>query len=153
MSLYRTTGGRSVGTLVAVGVVALLIGGVAGYLIGHAGPTSPTLRDGLASVQKTIRPAFDGVELIAVEYPIGVKDGKVVVPAQLQGAKDQLGKVRDAFGRAQADLAVLDPTGTAKAASDLDQLQARLAALAPEAEVAALVAAIEADLRQAARLS
>src|SRR6185369_4638039 len=60
MSLYRTTGGRS------IGVVALLIGGVVGYLIGHAGQSSPTLTDGLANVQKAIRPAVDGIELITV---------------------------------------------------------------------------------------
>ena len=153
MSLYRTTGGRSVGAIVAIGVVALLVGGVAGYLIGRAGQSSPTLTDGLANVQKTIRPAVDGIELITVEYPIGVKDGKVVVPAQLQGAKDQLAKVRETFDQAKADLTVLDPDGTAKAARDLDQLQAKLEALAPEAEVAALVQTIGADLRQTARLS
>jgi len=152
MSLYRTTGGRSVGAIVAIGVVALLIGGVAGYLIGHAGQSSPTLTDGLANVQKTIRPAVDGIELITVEYPIGVKDGKVVVPAQLQGAKDQLAKVREAFTSAQPQLTVLDQAATAKAAADLDQLQAKLEALAPTADVTALVTQVESELRQLARL-
>ena len=47
-------------------------------------------------MQSKIRPAVDGVSLIAVEYPIGVKDGAVVEPAQLQGAKDQLARVEGA---------------------------------------------------------
>src|SRR4029077_2810914 len=92
MSLYRSPARRSVRALVGVGGVALLVGGAVGYLIGHGGQSSPTLTAGLAQVQKTVRPAVDGIELVGVEYPIGVKDGKVVVPEQLQGAKDQLAK-------------------------------------------------------------
>jgi hypothetical protein len=152
MSLYRSPGGRSVGALVAVGVVALLVGGAVGYLIGHSGQSSPTLTAGLAQVQKTVRPAVDGIELVGVEYPIGVKDGKVVVPEQLQGAKDQLAKVREAFTSAQPQLTVLDQAATAKAAADLDQLQAKLEALAPTADVTALVTQVESELRQLARL-
>ena len=104
-------------------------------------------------MQKTVRPAVDGIELIAVEYPIGVKDGTVAVPAQFEGAKDQLARVRAAFGKAQPDLTLLDAAATAKAASDLDQLQTKLEALAPTADVTALVTQIEAELRQLARLS
>ena len=75
------------------------------------------------------------------------------MPAQLQGAKDQLARVRESFADAQPDLVVIDPDGTAKVAADLDQLGAKLEALAPEAEVLALVAGVEADLRAVARLS
>lgn len=153
MSLYRSPARRSVGAMVAIGVVALVVGGLAGYLIGSNGQSSPTLTDGLANVQKTIRPAVDGIELVAVEYPIGVEDGKVAVPAQLEGAKDQLATVRAAFAKAQPDLTVLDAAATAKAARDLDQLQAKLEALAPTADVTALVTQIDAELRQLARLS
>jgi hypothetical protein len=152
MSLYRSPRRRSVGALVAVGVAALLVGGVVGYLIGHRGQSSPTLTDGLAQVQKAVRPAIDGIELVAVEYPIGVEDGKVVEPAQLQGAKDQLAKVRDTFTSAQPQLAVLDQAAAAKVAADLDQLQQQLEALAPTAQVTALVTQIESELRQLARL-
>ena len=61
MSLYRSPARRSVGAMVAIGVVALVVGGLAGYLIGSNGQSSPTLTDGLASVQTTIRPAVDGI--------------------------------------------------------------------------------------------
>ena len=61
--------------------------------------------------------------------------------------------MRAAFAEAQPDLAVLDPAATAKAARDLDQLQAKIEALAPTADVNALVTQIEAELRQLARLS
>jgi hypothetical protein len=152
MSLYRSPGRRSIGALVAVGVAALLVGGVIGYLIGHGGQSSPTLTAGLAEVQKRVRPAVDGIELVGVEYPIGVQDGKVVEPAQLQGAKDQLAKVREAFTSAQPQLQVLDRAAAAKVAADLDGLQAKLEALAPTAEVTALVAQLEDELRQLARL-
>jgi hypothetical protein len=153
MSLYRSPARRSIGTMVAIGVVALLVGGIVGYLLGANGQSSPTLTGGLARVQATIRPAVDGIGLIAVEYPIGVKDGKVAVPEQLQGAKDQLAKVRATFARAQPDLAVLDPAATTRAADDLAQLQAKIDALAATAEVSALVSRIETELRQLARLS
>jgi hypothetical protein len=152
MSLYRSPGRRSIGALVAVAVVALVVGGVVGYLIGHGSPSSPTLTAGLTELQQTVRPAVDGIELVGVEYPIGVRDGKVVEPAQLQGAKDQLAKVREAFTSAQPQLQVLDQAAAAKVAADLDALQAKLAALAPTAEVTALVTQVENELRQLARL-
>lgn len=153
MSLYRNPSKRPV---VAIGVsllIGLVLGGVIGYLVAGAGEESPSLTQAIADVQADVRPAIDGIELVAVEYPIGVKDGQVVVPEQLQGAKDQLARVRETFDGAKADLTVLDPDATAKVATDLDQLQAQLEALAPEAEVAALVKTIEDDLRNAVQLA
>jgi len=153
MSLYRSPGGRSWGLIAIALVVGLVIGGVAGYLGGQAGQETPSLSKGLEQVQSKIRPAVDGISLISVEYPIGVRDGAVVVPEQYQGAKDQLARVRESFTDAQPDLVVIDPDGVAKVQADLDQLGAKLEALAPVAEVDALVTGIEAELRSVARLS
>jgi hypothetical protein len=153
MSLYRSPGRRSWGLVALALVVGLVIGGVAGYLGGQAGEESPSLGKGLEQAQETIRPAVDGISLISVEYPIGVRDGTVVVPEQLQGAKDQLARVKESFADAQADLVVIDPDGTAKVAADLDRLGAKLEALAPVEEVDALVTRIESELRGVARLS
>ncbi len=153
MSLYRSPARRSWGLVALALVVGLVIGGVAGYLGGQAGQETPSLSKGLEQAQKTIRPAVDGISLISVEYPIGVKDGAVVVPEQLQGAKDQLARVKESFADAQPDLVVIDPDGTAKVSADLDQLGAKLEALAPVAEVDALVTTIEGELRGVARLS
>jgi len=153
VSLYRSPGRRSYGAIVAALVVGLVIGGIAGYLGGKSGQESPSLAKALEHTQASIRPAVDGISLIAVEYPIGVKAGKVVVPEQLQGAKDQLARVRESFAAAKPDLVVIDPDGAAKVSADLDTLGAKIEALAPEADVNALVAAIEAELRSTARLS
>ena len=113
MSLYRTPGRRPYATIAVALLVGVVIGSGGGYLGGKAGQETPSLGTGLKNVQNTIRPAVDGVELIAVEYPIGVQDGKVVVPEQWQGAKDQLARVRESFAAAQPDLVVIDPDGTA----------------------------------------
>jgi hypothetical protein len=153
VSLYRSPGRRSYGAIAAALVVGLVIGGVAGYLGGTAGQESPSLAKGLERTQSTLRPAIDGISLISVEYPIGVRDGKVVVPEQLQGAKDQLARVTSAVADAKPDLTVLDPDAAAKISADLATLGAKIEALAPEADVNALVAGIEAELRGAARLS
>jgi hypothetical protein len=153
MSLYRSPQRRPVRAIAVSLLVGVVIGGVAGYLAAQARQESPSLAKALLKTQATIRPAVDGISLIAVEYPIGAKDGKIVVPGQLQGARDQLARVRSAFAAARPDLAVLDPGGTAKVAADLDQLGAKIEALAPEADVTALVTAIEGELRTVARLS
>ena len=153
MSLYRSPRKRSLRVISAVLIVGLVVGSVAGYFGGVAGQPTPSLARDLQHVQDTVRPAVDGISLIAVEYPIGVKDGKVAVPEQLQGATDQLARVKAAFAEARPDLAVLDAGGTTKVAADLDQLGAKIEALAPEADVAALVTSLEAELRALARLS
>ena len=153
MSLYRTPGRRPYATIAVALLVGVVIGSGGGYLGGKAGQETPSLGKGLKNVQDTIRPAVDGVELIAVEYPIGVQDGRVVVPEQLQGAKDQLARVRESFAAARPDLVVIDPDGTANVAADLEQLGTKLEALAPVDDVRALVTAIEAELRSVARLS
>jgi hypothetical protein len=153
MSLYRSPGRRPVKAIAVSLIVGIVIGGIGGYLVAQARQEAPSLAKGLQKTQATIRPAVDGISLIAIEYPIGVKNGKVVVPEQLQGAKDQLARVRKAFAAARPDLAVLDPAGTAKVAADLDQLGAKIDALAPAAELTALVTAIEGELRSIARLS
>ena len=75
------------------------------------------------------------------------------MPEQYQGAKDQLARVKESFTDAQPDLVVIDPDGVAKVQADLDQLGAKMEALAPPAEVDALVSRIEAGLRSSARLS
>ena len=48
---------------------------------------------------------------------------------------------------------MIDPDGVAQVQTDLEQLGAKLEALAPAAEVDALVTGIEAELRRVARLS
>jgi hypothetical protein len=153
MSLYRSPRHRPYAAIVVALVVGLVIGGVAGYLAGKAGQSEPSLRDGLRHAQDAVRPAVDGVSVIAVSYRTGVQGGKVVVPEQLQGAKDQLARVKKSFADARPDLAVIDPAGVAKVATDLDQLGAKIDALAPADDVTALATTIEAELRGVARLS
>lgn len=153
MSLYRSPSRRTWRRTAIALVAGLVIGGGAGYLGGRAGQAPPSLGKGLARVQSTIRPAVDGISLISVEYPIAVKDGAVVVPEQLQGAKDQLARVQKTVVDARPDLVVISPDGVAKVQADLDQLGAKIDALAPADEVDALVTRIEAELRSAARLS
>jgi hypothetical protein len=153
MSLYRSPARRSSRAIAIALVVGIVTGSIAGYLGGTSGQEPASLRKGLQHAQDTIRPAVDGISVVAVSYGTGVKDGKVVAPGQLQGAKDQLARVEASFTDARADLAVLDPDGAAKVATDLDQLGAKLDALAPVAEVEALATSIEGELRTLARLS
>jgi hypothetical protein len=153
MSLYRSPARRSSRAVAIALVVGIVAGGVAGYVGGRSGQETASIAKGLQHVQDTVRPAVDGISLVALSYSGGVKDGKAVVPGQLQGAKDQLARVEATFADVRPDLAVLDPAGTARVATDLDQLGARLDALAPVAEVDALVTSIEGELRTLARLS
>lgn len=147
MSLYREASRRRRLPLL-VAAAALAVGVPTGFGIGRATAPEPTVADALERVRAELRTARDALELLAIEYPQAVSDGRVTAPTEYDAALADLRRARDAFERARDDLAAITPAAAAR----VDRLLADVAALvdrkAPAAQVAARAREAEQALRE-----
>ena len=97
MSLYREAGRRRHTTALAVGA-ALVVGLVAGLLVGRATKATPSLAEQVDGVQTRTREVVQGLELVRLHYATD-RDAAVA----------QAERARAAFGDVSGDLRALDP--------------------------------------------
>jgi hypothetical protein len=140
MSLYREPGRRGrAAWLVVVG--ALLVGVLAGLVLGRATASSPSLADQVGDVQEQARTVVDGFELVRTHYA-----------RDREAARGQARRAQEEFASARSDLAVLDPAAAAAAAAAVaDAVRTTGRDVSPAAVEAAARRAIAA-VRAAARL-
>jgi hypothetical protein len=123
VSLYREARRGSWRSLAAVGAIAVLAGGAAGYALGRSSAPDPSLAEQVADVEERLAPAREAIELTTTEYPQAVRGGKVVAPTEYQAAKSDVGRARDAVADVLSDLRAVD-------AARARRLQQAIAALA-----------------------
>jgi hypothetical protein len=123
MSLYRQPGRVATRTLALTAAGAIVIGLIAGFALGRLTAAKPTLADKIAETRSALRPAEQGIDLVATEYSQAVRGGKVVAPTEYGAAEADVKRVRDTLAAARADLQALDParaTAFADAVAALD---------------------------------
>ncbi|HEX8067284.1 MAG TPA: hypothetical protein VF520_12265 [Thermoleophilaceae bacterium] len=147
MSVYRQAGPSRPWLLAAVGAAALLVGGVAGFLVRGDGGGEPTLRASVADLRDRMGPAVQGLEVLPIEYGDAVGGA----PTELEGARGHLTRTRDAFAAARADLALLAPAETARLGRELDALAALVDRRGPAKAVEEAAGRAAATLRAALR--
>ena len=152
MSLYREVGRGRAPALVAVGLVALLVGLAAGFLAGRAAAPDPSLADAVEKVQRDARPVADALDLVPIKYGQAVRNGEVVAETEYDAAKAAVERAREGFARLRDDLAALDPEQARRAGGHLDELAALVERRAPASEVEQAADQARAAVRAAARL-
>jgi hypothetical protein len=103
MSLYREVGG-GLRRIAIVAAVALVVGAVAGFVLGRATKGEPTLGEKLADVHDEYQKIPDALELLRIEYPQGVKGTDVVARTEYEAAKADVQRARDALSSVGDDL-------------------------------------------------
>lgn len=124
MSLYREPRRAAGRTLALVALVATVAGLVAGFAVGRASAPEASLASKLGDLRAQLKPARDGIELVATEYPQAVRGGKLVAPTEYKAAQQDIGRVRDAVAGARSDLRALN----AQRADAVDRSVAALSA-------------------------
>ena len=133
MSLYRQTGGRSSRALLAVLAVGVLIGLVAGYLIGRGSVDEPSAAEVVADARAELQPVAAGLELVPIEYE--GSDSKVTSPTEYKGATEAVARAEADLAAAEEDMRAIDPAGYAAATQAVERLSRALDAAAPPNEV------------------
>jgi hypothetical protein len=113
-------------------------------LRSSGGPPSQAERAGAA--RSAAAEALDGLELVGIEYPQAVHDGRVVAPTEYAAAKADVQRARDAVDRHRADIAAVAPAATARIDAALSAVAAAVATRADEARLRAAVARARSEL-------
>lgn len=133
MAIYRADRGRRVVIAAAVAFVAgLVLGGVGGRL------TSPGLADHVDAIRTQVAPIVSSLDVIRLEYPkllAGGEDGG--------GAEAAAIRIRETFEAARPTLEILNPAGSDALDASIAALVAAIDARAPDAEIGAVIDAVE----------
>jgi high-affinity iron transporter len=120
----------------------VLIGGLVGVLLAASFQQAPTGGDHTQSVRRIAATA----RLAAQEYRLGVQNGKVVLPAEVEEAQLFLTEAKRTAG-------LLPPEISRSTAREIDSILALVGRLAPGDSVAARVSALSSQLAQQLRVS
>jgi hypothetical protein len=107
MSLYRQAGRVATRTLALAAVAAVVVGLIAGFVLGRVTSGDPSLAERVRELRVQLRPAEQGLELTATEYAQAVRGGRVTEPTEYDAARADVKRVRDTLAPARADLRAL----------------------------------------------
>jgi multidrug resistance efflux pump len=106
---------------VAAGLAGLLIGGVAGGLIGRE--TAPTLEEEVADIRRDARAVATRLEVVNTEYPQAVSAGRVVGRTEYDGVRARVENAQNALESLRERLRRVDPAGYEEAARAIARLR------------------------------
>src|SRR3954465_1754396 len=113
MSLYRQAGRASRRTVLIAAIAALVVGLLAGFLLGRSTAPKPSLAERVSDLRTGLAPARGGLGLAATEYGQAVRSGRVVAPTEYGAAKSDVQRASDTIAKHAADIRALSaPTAT-----------------------------------------
>jgi hypothetical protein len=151
MSLYRQPRGKPARTIALMTLAALLVGGGAGFAIGRSTAPERSLAELAADVRQQVRPAQSALELVTIEYPQAVENGKIVAETEYVAARAQAQTAADTVAGARADLAALDPSAVEDATEAIAEVGRLMSRHADPAVVERAVGRANAAVERLAR--
>lgn len=151
MSLYREVRGRTRRLLISAAVI-LVLGLVGGFALGRASKGEPSLAEKVSDFRDDAQNVADALEVLAVEYPQAVRNGRVAAQTEYAGAKKDVDRAQTAFEHIQDDLHAIFPQRVALAAGQLHELEKLVNQAAPPEQVLNQVAKVRETLQPAFRV-
>jgi hypothetical protein len=118
------------------GIAGVIIGGVAGWLIGASSGADP--RAAMQMIRSSLTDVAGALEVVEIEYSEAVEDDDVVAETEYEGARAAAERARDLYDEVRAPLAVIASEEASEIASSLDDLIAGIDDIAHESEVGEL---------------
>jgi hypothetical protein len=138
VSLYRQTGERSPAFLVALLLTGVLIGAVAGFVIGRGTADDPSLTERVEDARAELTPVAAGLELVPIEYEGAVSNGKITAQTEYEATQGAASRAAQELEASAEDMQAIDPAGYEAADQAISQLEAAIDAVAPPARIEAL---------------
>jgi DNA-binding transcriptional regulator YdaS (Cro superfamily) len=149
MSLYRQAGRASGRTVLIAAATALVVGLLAGFLLGRSTAPKPSLAERVGDLRTSLAPAREGLELAATEYGQAVRSGRVVAPTEYAAAKSDVQRASDTIATHAAGIRALSATRAAALDRAMAVLRNGVSRRADPATVRRLSDAASAALRAA----
>lgn len=134
MAIYRPPKARWPLAL-AVGAVCLVAGLIAGYLAGGHGSDDPL--SAARSLEQSLKGAAVPLDVAALEYRQGVKNGVVVNQDGYSGASANLARARSRYRDVESAVAAFDPTRASELDGSFERAARLIAGKASPDEVSA----------------
>ena len=144
MSLYREARSGHRRLWIAASVLVVAVAVVVGLVLATTGGKQ-SQAEKLESLQRDVEPALAALELIPIHYDSPN-------PTTHAAAADQLGVARETISSVEHELQTLDPAGTSRVLSDLDDLELLVRTTGQTARVERAASKTMADLRALVRL-
>lgn len=152
MSLYRELGRTRPAKLAAIALAGLLAGAAIGFAIGRTANEEPSLAESVQELQDTVRPALGALELVTIEYPQAVRNGRVTAGTEYAAVRSQLSTASALITANETELRLLDPSAAEALDTALRRLRQLIEQRGPAADVKRQAETSSTTLRQAARL-
>ena len=144
MSLYREARSGHHRLWIAASVFVVAVAVVVGLVLATTGGTQ-SQAEKLESLQRDVEPALAALELIPIHYDSPN-------PTTHAAAADQLDVARETISSVEHELKTLDPAGTSRVLSDLDDLELLVRTTGQTVRVERAASKTTADLRALVRL-
>jgi hypothetical protein len=141
MSLYRVASRRRRPLALLVPAAVLLVGLLAGFVLGRMTAPDPTVEEALSEPTAKVAEARTALDVLTIEYPQAVSNRAVRAATEYEGAQAGVRHAQDAL-KAADELRALDPEGYRRA-------EALLAEIARLVERKVAPAEVESRVRQA----
>lgn len=151
MSLYRQVKRRNWRITAALALICLALGFVVGFLIGKkSGEGQQSLSEAVAQLQQDLAPVLDGLELVTIEYPQSVKDGRIIAATEYKATQENINRTLDQYGKLHPELAAISPSEAASAQSALKDVERLVQDRAPASKVDAAAERAVSSIKRAA---
>lgn len=151
MSLYRQVKRRNWRITAALALICVALGFASGFLVGKkSGAGQQSLSESVKQMQQDLASVLDGLELVTIEYPQSVKDGRIIAATEYKATQENIRRALDQYGKLHPELVAINSRKAGSAQPALKEVERLVQDRAPASKVDAAVDRAVSSIKQAA---